>query len=234
MRIIIIEDEPPIADELRGILYSLLKEKIELIKMVHTFDDALRYLKNNEVDLCFLDLNLSGDNGFEILKETASSNYHTIIVSAYTENALEAFKYGVLDFVPKPVDVKRLKIALERFFGNHNGRENSTKYIVVKKRRAHKIISVSKILFFKAEGYLVDVYLKDGSKEIIEKPLNTLEQILPINFVRVHRSYIIDLDELDYYNRKEGNVYEIHLKNSVTVPMSYSKYKTVKNILDKI
>ena len=233
MRILIIEDEPPVAEEIEDLIRSILRDKIDSLKVFYTFEEASGFLKHHVIDLCFLDLNLSGSSGFDILKQTVSNNFHTIIISAYTEQAIEAFSYGVLDFVPKPVDKDRLRIALDRYLGNVENDNLRAKYLVVKKGQMHKIISTCNILFFKAEGYLVDIFLKDGRQEIIEKPLNQLEQILPIYFVRVHRSYIVDLNEISFYKHKGGSVYEIHLKTKTVIPMSYSKYKVLKKLLEK-
>ena len=233
MRILIIEDEPPVAEEIEELVRSILRDEIDLLKVVYTFEEALGLLKHHVFDLCFLDLNLSGSSGFDILKQTVSGNFQTIIISAYTDQAIEAFKYGVLDFVPKPVDADRLRVALDRYFGKTENNNLKAKYIVVKKGQMHKIIPLNKILFFKAEGYLIDIFLKDGQKEITEKSLNHLEQILPINFIRVHRSYIVDLNEINYYRHKAGSVYEIYLKNKIVIPLSYSKYKILKKLVDK-
>ena len=75
MRILIVEDEPPIAEYIEKCTRSLLGMKIQELKIVYTFNDALEYLRKNGIDLCLLDLNLSGKDGFELLNRSVSKPF---------------------------------------------------------------------------------------------------------------------------------------------------------------
>ena len=77
-------------------------------------DDAEEHLVENEVDVLLLDLNLQGHDGFELLKNQVAKAFHTVVISAYGEKALEAFDYGVLDFIEKPFEAERLLLLVER------------------------------------------------------------------------------------------------------------------------
>ena len=233
MKILIVEDEASIAEEIEEMTKSVLKNEIDTIDVIYTFNKAIKYLEENQVDLCLLDLNLNGKSGYDILKQTLVGPFHTIIVSAHIEQAVEAFHYGVLDFVPKPVNEKRLKEALDRYSDKTKSNNNTMKYVVVKKHNSNHIISVDEIIYFSAEGYLVRIHLENGKEELIEKPLNRLEQVLPGKFFRIHRSYIVDINRIESYKRKSNGVYELTLKNNQTLPVSPQKYKSLKTILAK-
>lgn len=133
MQILIVEDEPVHARYLTSKLMEILGEKTANIVHKKSIGESLEFLKVNSIDLFFLDLNLYGDNGFEILKQMPTSSIFTIIVSANTNYALEAFEYGVLDFIPKPVESERLEQSLKRYFifqreyGNINAPISGTK-----------------------------------------------------------------------------------------------------------
>ena len=103
MNIVIVEDEPVIAQRLARQIKAIDALNSAKLKHFDTFDDAQAYLEENLIDLLFLDLNLHGVSGFDLLKSVAAASFHTIIVSAYAEQAIKAFEYGVVDFVAKPV-----------------------------------------------------------------------------------------------------------------------------------
>lgn len=233
MRILIVEDEPPIAEEIKEMCVSILSSRIERIDITNTINDAEVYLAKNPVDLCLLDLNLKGKNGYDILKHSVSGSFHTIIISAYTDQAIEAFNYGVLDFVPKPVVPERLHIALKKLYKTDSDQKNGIKFLVVRKHNSNHIISINEIRYFEAHGYVVRIIVSNGHSELIEKPLNRLMQILPDNFMRIHRSYIVDINEISSYKHKGGGVYEAILKQGEHLPLSPSAYKQLQHSADK-
>lgn len=233
MNILIIEDEPPIAADIKEISCSLLGDKIDKIEIVHTIEDASEYLMKKSIDLCLLDLNLKGENGYEILKASVAGAFHTIIISAYTNQAVEAFNYGVLDFVPKPVEAERLRIAFDKYFGVVEKKNTGIKYLVVRKHNFNHLILIEEIKYFEANGYIVRIFIKGRKSELIEKPLNRLMQILPDNFMRVHRSYIVDIKEISKYRHKGGGAYEMELRNGELIPLSPSVYKLLQQKADK-
>jgi two-component system response regulator LytT len=191
----------------------------------------MTFLQKESIDLCLLDLNLSGKNGFDILKETVSRDFHTIVISAYTEKAIEAYQYGILDFVPKPIDAGRLQLAFDRFFGRIRIEGKGISYLVVRKRNENFLLPVDQVVYFKADGYLVEIHKKDGNCDLIEKSLNKLEQILPERFIRVHRSYIVDGGYVTSYRHKGGGLYEIKLNDGTLLPLSSQK---VKNLIQHL
>jgi two-component system response regulator LytT len=230
MNVLIIEDEPPIAEDIKEMSCSILSSRLSRIDIVHTLNEAEEFLKHHTIDLCLLDLNLKGRDGYELLNRAVAGAFHTIIISAHTEQAHEAFQFGVLDFVPKPVERDRLRRAFDLYLSKQEGVDASLKYLVVRKQRTNHLISVDEILYFQAEGYLVRMFLKTGKPEYIEKPLNRLVQILPKKFVQVHRSCIVALEQIASYRHKGGGVYELTLKDGTTLPLSPSMVKTLDQL----
>ncbi len=229
LHILIVEDEPPIARHIEWCCRNLLKEKISSIKITNTLNDAIDHISKNKVDLCLLDLNLKGRNGFDLLKQVVSFSFHTIIISAYTDQAVIAFEYGVLDFVPKPFTDERLQNAFNRYFSNLSVNENKLKYLVIRKQNVNQILQIENILYFKAAGFYVEAHLHKGGVEIVDKHLNNLEKILPDRFLRTHRSYIVDLELIDIFKHEGGGKYQLTLKNGEMLPLNRHQYKTLQN-----
>ncbi|WP_411823397.1 helix-turn-helix domain-containing protein [Leptospira sp. 'Mane'] len=115
MNILIVEDEPVHAKYLKKLLEKVLGSDIEAVYHETSLIQSENYLKEGQIDLLFLDLNLFGENGFDLLKTVPTTNILTIVVSGNTDQALTAFEYGVIDFVAKPVLEDRLRLALERY-----------------------------------------------------------------------------------------------------------------------
>jgi DNA-binding LytR/AlgR family response regulator len=231
INILIVEDEPPIAREIERLTQQHLNSYHLNICIAHVLTEAFIRIEQTAFDLCLLDLQLANQSGFDILHGVVSRNFHAIIISAHTDMAIEAFEYGVLDFVPKPIKSDRLKLAFNRFLGLNKPEHSGVKYLVVRKRTENHIISISNVLFFKADGYLVEIHLGNGRMELYDKPLNRLEQILPENFIRIHRSFITDINQIQFYRHKGNAVYEIVLKNGLILPMSNGQFKIMKDLL---
>jgi len=231
MKILIVEDERPIANYIEKMIRKILGDKVTRIKIIHHLDQAFAYLADARIDLCLLDLNLHGENGYEILKRSVAGSFHTIIISANTDKALEAFEYGVLDFVGKPFTEDRLKTAFNRFLGKVSQENMSTKYLSLRKGDRHIVIPIENVTFFKAAGIYVEAHLYEGKMEILDKTMERLEQILPGNFMRVHRSYIIDISQIVSFSHTGGGKYQVTVKTGKVIPLSRSKYKILKELI---
>lgn len=229
MRILIVEDEYSIARDIEWNCRQLLKKKIVSLQIKQTLESAMDYLLQNQIDLLLLDLNLSGKDGFDLLKVAVSGSFHTIIISAHTDQAIKAFQYGVLDFLPKPFEKTRLGKGFDRYFGRLKSEDCTTKYLTVKKHNEHVIISVDDIPYFKAANYYTEAVLKTGKTEILDKSLNRLHQILPSRFFRIHRSYIVDLNHIESFTPVIKGTSRVTLKNGKTLPLSKGRYKELRD-----
>src|SRR5688572_31129759 len=112
MKILIVEDEPVLAQRLARFCREILGGQLESLRVASMFSEASARLDESPIDLLLLDLNLHGRDGMQLLASSVAGSFHTIIVSANTEQALRAFEYGVIDFVPKPFSRERLEQAL--------------------------------------------------------------------------------------------------------------------------
>lgn len=230
MRILIIEDEPPIAEYIERCTRSLLQGLIRRIDVVYTLEEAEFYLRKKAIDLCLLDLNLSGADGFELLKKALAMPFQSIIISAHAEKAIRAYEYGVTDFVPKPFTSERLQKAFDRYLGKSPA-PSHMKYLVYRLGNENRLLAVEQVVFFKAIRIFVEAYLGDGRKVLLDKHLNQLERVLPDCFIRIHRSHIVNIHHLENYQHSLENGYRLHLKDGTVLPVSRSRYRTLKQLL---
>ena len=228
MRILIIEDESIIAKRTIRMTKAFLGGALTSIHHCDDIMGGILYLKNNEIDLLLLDLNLNGEDGFDVLKEIVSYSFHTIIISAYKEKAIQAFEYGVLDFVPKPYNESRLEQALSRTTLKKENPATELKYLAIQKRGSQHLIEVSDILYIQGARIYTELYLTNNKKEIHTKSLDKLADLLPASFERIHKSYIADMEKVSAMHAESGGKYTLELKDGTQLPVSRSKYKGLK------
>lgn len=230
MKILIVEDEIHIARHLSQMIGRILDEEVEVLHICISLDDALDYMSKKDIDLLMLDLNLSGKDGFEVLKLIVAEPFHVIIVSAHIEKAIEAFEYGVLDFVPKPFSEKRLRKSFERLIGAEKRTPAAMmKNFVIKKKNKLELIKEEEVLFFEAYGHYSKIHLRDQSYEVYDKPLIALESLLDVRFERVHKSYIVKMTEIKNIEVFAGGKYYLRLTNGTKVKLGRDKYKEIKD-----
>lgn len=231
MRILIVEDEKRVAHQLEKLVKEIMGSEITRINICETLDSGRDHILNNTIDILFLDLNLKGLDGFGLLKEIVAESFHTIIVSAYTNKAILAFDYGVLDFISKPFNRERIKQAISRI-SNINAHSNYfIKYLAVRKYGKIEMISIENISYIQASGHYSELFLLNGKKELHSKSLDKLMMLLPENFERIHRSYAVSMDRVGQINRYPGSKYEIVLKDGTIIPCSRVKFKKLNEKL---
>jgi two-component system, LytTR family, response regulator LytT len=234
MRILIVEDERPTAEDIQLLVKQILGNEITSIHIETTLDNALAYLNEKQIDVLLLDLNLNSKDGFQILKQIVSKSFHTIIISANINRAIEAFEYGVLDFIPKPYTGARLKEAFNRLNSCHALDGHAIKYLSVKKGFEIQVIPLEDIRYFKSANIYVELYLNDGHVVVYDKPIKQLGNLLPSNYYRIHKSYIVDLDKIERITIPGGGKYGVVMKSGDCLPVSRKQIKKLKAILSPV
>ena len=233
MNILIVEDEARIARRLERMTTLFFGGNLAQIQITDSLGSALKYLQFHEIDLLLLDLNLNGEDGFELLKTVTACSFHTIIISAYTEKAITAFAYGVLDFVPKPFTEDRLDQAFTRLTTPKKKQETALQFLSVKKSGSIKLINIEELKYIKGAGIYTELHLKNGTSALHDKSLEKLEQLLPSNFERIHKSYLIPVEQAEKIIVAPGSRYDLLLKSGETLPIGRSRYKDLKERLLK-
>ncbi|SEB46679.1 DNA-binding response regulator, LytR/AlgR family [Tenacibaculum sp. MAR_2009_124] len=228
MNVLIVEDELRIAKRIERMVLEILSDNLKFIKVSNTLKNAVEYIESNTLDLVFLDLNLNGESGFDLLATAVSKSFYTIIVSAYKDQAIKAFEYGVLDFVPKPFNKDRLELAINRMRTEEKIANNPIKFLTVKKRHKIQLIPIDSIVYIKGAGVYSELFLSDGKTELHDKSLEKLERLLLPSFERVHKSYLVKMTEIKEIIVASGSKYMAELTDGTQIPIGRTKYKDLK------
>lgn len=227
--VLIVEDEPLVRQRLERLCRDILGPGVRM-RTAGSAEDAMELLRSQPIDVLLLDLNLGGRNGFAVMQQAAACAFHTIVVSAYTDRALEAFAHGVVDFVPKPFTRERLQQALDRARG-HGTTARALRHLGVWRGRDVQFVEVSDVRCIHADGDYSMLELRDGRRLLHDKSLERLAMLLPPSFHRVHRSHLANLDYAERLVVTSGSRYHLVLRDGTAVPVGRSRVESLRDRL---
>ena len=215
MKILIVEDEIMVARALMRMLGNL---NINTHQIDHKMDlnGAMKEIRMNPPDLLMLDLNLNGEDGLTILSECVAAPFQTIIVSANTDQAIKAFDYGVVDFVPKPFDQERLNKAFDRLLlpdDDPVSGQGRAEFLGIRQSGKTTVLCVDDVEFIQAADNYSEITMNSGATHLHEKNLRQLLQVLPGCFQRIHKSHLVNMRKIEGLDSFEGSRYEVSLKS---------------------
>jgi len=203
MNCIVVDDEP-LAREGMGLLVKKTKE-LNLVASLNSADAAAKFMLSEPVDLVFLDIQMPGTNGIEFAK-SVSQNTLIIFTTAYAEYALDSYEVDAIDYLLKPVTLSRFQKAVDKAVSYHNmlqSQVNShiesveTDFIFVKSERRIFKIYFKDIRYIEGLKDYVVIYTQD-TKIITAINLKNIYEQLPHHiFIRVSKSYIVNLSHID-------------------------------------
>jgi two-component system, LytTR family, response regulator len=239
---IIIDDELPARLMIKDLLKKHARE-IQIIGEAKTGSEAIDLIDENPPDILFLDIQLPDFNGFELLSKLKTQPI-VIFTTAYDQYALEAFSENSLDYLVKPIEQHRFdqaieklksfnknaqKIDVEALLSSFNRQKKEKVVTALPIKLGHKIVLVrfSDIVYCKSGDGYVSVYTKSGKEYLSELKLHQLENKLPGNFLRVQKSYIINVDMILEIHRYFNNRYIIAMNGpgnpKITTGTSYAQ-----------
>lgn len=241
MTVLIVDDEAPARDIIRHYLKDYVE--VELIGEVSNGFDAIKVIKDKSPQLIFLDVQMPKLTGFEML-ELVENPPLVIFSTAYDQFALRAFEQSAVDYLLKPYSRQRFDAALQKALAKATSGEASPvnlpalqaaagalTRVAVKDRQQIHVIPLHSIRYLEADGDYVQlhtekgVFLKERTMKYFE------ENFPPQQFIRVHRSFIVNVDMVAKIELYEKESYRVHLKNGETLKASSSGYKALKEVV---
>lgn len=241
IKTILIDDEPLARDIIR--YYLADHPEIEIIAECKDGFEGLKAIAQFEPDLIFLDVQMPKISGFEML-ELVERRPAVIFTTAFDEFALKAFDVNAIDYLLKPIEKERFDQAVKKVIEKNKNEGNDTSEllntpgnpaqrsrVVVKVDRSIKIIPTADIHYLEADDDQVKISTHEGNY-FKNKTMSFFENTLdPIQFIRVHRSYIINLNQVLKIELKEKENYVVLLKSGLWLPVSKGGYMKLKAAL---
>jgi two-component system, LytTR family, response regulator len=241
INVLIIDDEPLAIELVKEYLGDFPQFKIQ--DVCHDGFEGLRSIQECKPDLIFLDIQMPKLNGFELL-ELLEHPPAVIFTTAFDEFALKAFDAHAVDYLLKPFSKSRFAKSIEKYLRLGDNAENihsikqegvlnqeSANRVVLKVKNEIKIIPVPDIKYLEANDDYVNIYTKEG-KFLKNKTLSFYEKSLnPSKFVRVHRSYLVNISEITKIEPYEKEGHLLRLKGGESISVSKSGFQRLKAVL---
>lgn len=237
LKAIIVDDE----EFARSSLFFLLQQncpEVEITGIARSVAEAKDILAHHNINLIFLDIAMPGENGFELIPDAQQQNAAVIFTTAFDQYALKAIKANALDYLLKPIDIEELKIAVNKVSDHIKLYQNQQikderitnlasslssraeiRKLTLPYGQGFKMIDVDDIIYIEADSNYSVFHLNNHEKVTVSKVLREFEELLPSDqFVRIHKSSIINLNHLKEYNSKNG--LQALLKNGESINVS--------------
>ncbi len=242
MKAIIIDDEPLARSMVREYLGTY--SEIEIMQECNDGFEGLKAIQQHQPDIIFLDIQMPKINGFEML-ELIENPPHVIFTTAFEEYAIKAFETHAVDYLLKPFSKERFDKAIKKLLQQQNTTPTQTQAvlddvsqspaqssrIVVKDGGKIKIIPVAQVQYLEAADDYVKIFTADGSF-LKKKTMQYFEQSLPPQqFIRVHRSYIINAQLITRIDPYEKDGHLVLLSTGARLPASKAGYMKLKEVL---
>lgn len=232
---VIIDDESIAREVLAGYLRKYCPA-VEIVGEAQHIKEAVPLIKSTRPQLVFLDVEMPFGNAFDILEACEGQRFETIFITAYAEYSLKALNRSAAYYILKPIDISELIAAVskvqaailkeEEFDRTRILLENlrqkpGQQQIILPTMQGFDVIRTSTITRLQAKGNFTDVHFSDGSCKMICKFLKHFDELLEEPFIRVHRSYIINLDYVQSYSRGAGGYVTLRDGSEVEVSAMY-------------
>ncbi|MBS1933270.1 MAG: response regulator transcription factor [Bacteroidetes bacterium] len=248
IKAIIIDDEKNCRDTLRWQLTKYCPQ-IEIIADADNAKSGLEIILDKKPQLIFLDVEMPGKNGFEMLEELKEIDFDIIFTTAFEQYAIRAIKFGALDYLTKPVDKDELVTAINKLKAksNHTSleqiktmlsqlkprRDISSQKIALPTLHGFELVLMANIVICESNSNYTNIRLANGQQLLISRTLKEIEDLLSIHpFFRVHHSFLVNLSYATRYIKGEGG--SLILQDNLEVPVARRKKEDLLKLITPI
>jgi two-component system LytT family response regulator len=233
---IIVDDEPYCCESLSTLLGRYCPQ-VNIVDTCNSGASALQAIKAKGPQLVFLDIEMPQMNGFELLQKLPEINFQLVFTTSYDQYAIKAIKFSALDYLLKPIDREELQRAVQKAIQHIKQPLPQQFEILLQKIKAPAVpiqkmalptveglqmIALDAIISCSSNSNYTNLVLKDKQKVIASRTLKEIEEMLDeYAFLRVHHSFLVNLNEVDKYIKGEGGY--LMMSDGSTVPVSRSR-----------
>lgn len=235
LRAIIIDDEYHSIETLRFDLERCAKDKLEVVGSYQGMKEALQNIKALRPDVIFTDIDMPLINGIEGIEMAQLDKVKVVFTTAHQDFALDAIKVGAYDYLLKPIQLKELDQVVTKIYAAAQEvavQQPIPSRLAVPTAEGIELLEMDSILFVKAESNYTIFYMRGGKQLTLGKTLKYFQERMPVTFVRVHQSYLVNTLHIKKYLRKDGG--SLLLEDAHLLPVSKSHKEEVKAILEQL
>lgn len=246
MKAVIVEDE----ERSRIVLQNLLETycpDVEVVATVDSVTSAVKTLRALQPDILFLDVQISGGTGFDVLDKIKDMQVALVFTTAYDAYALKAFKFSAIDYLLKPIDIEELKnavrkvatsrqqvvdqVKIQHLLSNIRNPEEDPVFLI-STQEAVEFIRIRDIVRCEAEGAYTKLFLRDNKPILVSKVIKEFEFLLSdYGFYRVHQTYLVNLKEVSKYVKAENYLV---MRDGAKIQLARSRKEEFFNAINKV
>jgi len=238
MKVILIEDEKAS----QAYLHTLLQQQfpqMDIVAIADNVPDAVAAIGLHGPDIVFLDVEIKLGSGFDVLAQTKEYSFEVVFTTAFSNFAIEAFRYHALDYLVKPLNdeavIETTKRCIEKRKAMNGSRQVTELLSYLQQHAATQktklsiptidgieFVDVADVVYGEAKGNYTDLCLKNGSRIMASRKLKAMEAFLPLqSFFRIHHSYIVNLQYVTRYHKGRGGY--LVLQSGMALPVSSAR-----------
>jgi two-component system LytT family response regulator len=220
LKTIIVDDEPACAETLQLMLEKKFSNTVHIAAICNSAKQAINIIEQQKPDLLFLDVEMPGMSGLDMLQCLQHTNMHVIFTTAHHQYAIQAIKLNALDYLTKPISLQELTVAVEKSLlrqpsasgvSIHNFIEqlktNVVKKISLPSANATQLVAIDDIVRIESDSNYSTVYFTNRTKLTVVKTLKEFEEQLKQSFIRIHQSHLVNLNHIiGFKNQDNGYV----------------------------
>lgn len=244
---LIIDDEQQVRKALKELLAHFCASVV-VVGEADSVESGFRAIAELQPDLVLLDIQMKDGTGFDLLKRFNSLDFRVIFITAYEQFALQAFKFSAVDYLLKPVDPEDLVQAIDRagrlemeeagirlkaLEENLSTGSTQNRKLVIRTADTIHLLNQQDILYCEAEGNYTTLQLKNGNRIVTSRLLKEFEEMLVGNgFFRVHKTFLINLSEIERYEKADGG--SVILAGNYRIPVASRKKEELISLFGRI
>ncbi|SDD82805.1 LytR/AlgR family response regulator transcription factor [Niabella drilacis] len=243
---VIIDDERNNIDNLEGLLHRYCPQ-VQIAGTAMNADDGAALIRTLKPDLVFLDIQMPGKNGFQMLQELPVHSFEIILITAFDQYGIQAIKFSAVDYLLKPLNIDELRAAVQkaerrirekmqnRELENllqliRNREERSTHKLALSTVKETRFVHPKEIVRCESSNAYTFFFLNDGTKITVSHPIFEYEELLAdYGFVRCHQSHLVNKSHIRSWVKEDGGY--LALENGDKIPVSKSKKEYLAKML---
>ena len=248
IRAVIIDDEPINTTNLQQLLLKNCPV-VKIVAIAYNAEDGKKIILENDPDLVFLDIEMPGKNGFELLQSLPDYSFEVIFVTAYDNFGIQAVKFAAIDYLLKPINVEELKIAVKKVVDRNLKKKNNDQLenllsilkqhqninehrIALPTAQEIRFVNPKDIIRCESSNNYTTFYLSNEEKLLISKPIYLYEELLKdYGFIRCHQSHLVNKKFIKSFIKEDGG--HLLLENNIQLPISKQKKELVRELFTK-
>jgi len=220
---------------------------VSIISRAEGVKSGVAAINEFEPDLVLLDIKMQDGSGFDLIKHFDKPDFKVIFISGYMEYAIKGYKFGAIDYILKPVNVEALAAAINKaddiiryeekmqanVFKENLQALNRTKKLILKTNEHIHLVNLDDIIRIEADGNYSTFFIQDGRKVIVSTAIKEYEEsLIDKGFYRVHKSHIVNVSRLSYFDKTDSG--DVVMSDGSVVPVSFRKRDMLMHLFEDL